>query len=274
MSILFDSVLALIFVIKLWSSTHKNIPDYIRARYGLNCLSIFRKYENTAKKEKKVELDLKFLESCKIYNVWPKFLRFKLHRKSLMSSNFYKGWQAKLLSNEINCQKTAFKHIQSNLEKYETELITKITWLEMATIRKHIIRTVQDYTRTTRLTHEKKLHALGVRSHIEPCNPERVIFNYSSVNIPTRVRLLLAFGLDFGLPIFKLDYVKYFFSFEKLAYKLKKVSNNVDHAAACKGLKHLAHKYFYNFKSSKIFSIFSKNDIEILKDFSKIDNII
>ena len=144
----------------------------------------------------------------------------------------------------------------------------------MATIRKHIIRTVQDYTRTTRLTHEKKLHALGVRSHIEPCNPERVIFNYSSVNIPTRVRLLLAFGQDFGLPIFKLDYVKYFFSFEKLAYKLKKVSNNVDHAAACKGLKHLAHKYFYNFKSSKIFSIFSKNDIEILKDFSKIDNII
>ena len=52
------------------------------------------------------------------------------------------------------------------------------------------------------------------------------------------------------------------------------MSNNIDHTAACRGLKHLSHKYFYNFKSSKIFSIFSKKDIEILKDFSKIDNII
>ena len=33
------------------------------------------------------------LKLCKTYNVIPKFLRFKLHKRSLRSASFYRPWQ-------------------------------------------------------------------------------------------------------------------------------------------------------------------------------------
>ena len=55
-------------------------------------------------------------------------------------------------------------------------------------------------------THNRKLNSLVVNNNIRPCNHEQVIFNYSSIVLSPRMEILLAYGLDFCLPVHKLDF--------------------------------------------------------------------
>ena len=74
----------------------------------------------------------------------------------------------------------------------------------------------------THYTHTQKLNSLGVNNSSEPFNPDSVIFNFSSVTLSPRLKIILAYGLDFCLPIFKLDFYRYFLSYEKLSAGLSR----------------------------------------------------
>ena len=271
---MFSRVLALLFLIRLWCLSHNNVLEYLRNKHGLNSYISYRKWANCTKKLTKAELDLNFLQKCKIYQVTPKFLRFKLHRKSLKSANFYKKWQDKLLTYEIKTKQFTLKKLQIAVDSHEQKLAGTVSRFDMILLKRNNIIDAEDFKTKTLATHEKKLAALGVKQSIEPCDPDKVIFNYSSISIPHRVKQLLAFGLDFGLPVFNLDYIKYFFHFEKIAFCFKNLGTSEQYGNLVMGLKQLSHKFYYNFKPAKIFSILSKKDLGQLKDFAKNENII
>ena len=87
---------------------------------------------------------------------------------------------------------------------------------------------------------------------------------------------MLAFGLDFGLPIYKINYFQYFLKFESLFGRLKKLELSTVNIDELKNKLHfLAYKYFYNFKPFKIFScIFNRNDIANLRSLPRNKDII
>ena len=64
--------------------------------------------------------------------------------------------------------------------------------------------------------HDRKLRRIGIDNSLQPCDPKKVIFNFSSKTLSTRIKFLLAFGIDFKLPIWKLNYYDYFLCFESL----------------------------------------------------------
>ena len=85
--------------------------NLIRERYGQDGIRLFHQIEDNRRKLEKLLLDRDFLIKCKIYNVFPKFLRFKLYKGSLENSKFYKSWQTKLLNNEINEKRKAIRDL-------------------------------------------------------------------------------------------------------------------------------------------------------------------
>ena len=90
---------ALIFIL---SSRHvSDVKAYISNTYGKDGLDLFHLLLDTKRKFEKCKLDLAFLERCKVYNVFPKFLRFKLYKRALQHTSFYRSWQAKLLNREM-----------------------------------------------------------------------------------------------------------------------------------------------------------------------------
>ena len=107
-----SSVFAIIFAIKLWTS-NKDTVDYISSKYGIDALRAVRKYKNIALKLTRCELDLIFLKTCKVYDVFPKFLRFKLYKKSLNSASFYTKWQNKLMLYEIKSKENTTKKLSA-----------------------------------------------------------------------------------------------------------------------------------------------------------------
>ena len=102
------------------------------------------------------------------------------------------------------------------------------------------------------------------------------MINYSSVPLSLRLQTLLAFGLDFCLPVFDLNFFKYFLPLESLASKLKSHDvPNDKYFDFIREFQNICLKYYYVFKKYKTFSaIFSKSDIKLLKSLGCDKSII
>ena len=272
----FSCVLALLFIIKLLFRKNIRLFEYLCQRYGEEIKRKVRNYENLKKKLTKANLDIDYLVKCKIYNIFPKFLKFKLYRKSLLSSQLYRSWQTKLLNSEINEKKQTTSKLIKEIEHAEVDLKANLTSLDYALCLRYTYNSISSFKQRISNTHRKKLSNLGLHNEIEPCNPDKVVLNYSSCSLSPRLKTLLAFGLEFRLPVHKLNYFKYFLGFEAIASRASKFECSKEKMSEFTHKLHLlAYKYFYNFKPHKIFSaVFKSDDMKLLKNLAKNAKII
>jgi len=87
---------------------------------------------------------------------------------------------------------------------------------------------------------------------------------------------LLALGLEFKLPKFKINYTDYFFSFEKILQTVKNLKTyKTDFEIVKQDIKSIANQYYYKFKTHKVFSyLINKADLRILKNLKLNKQII
>ena len=141
--------------------------------------------------------------------------------------------------------------------------------------KRFIQKDVSSFRAAVASTHKRKLRNLGIHNSLCPVNPSDVVHNFSSAILSPRIKTLLAFGLDFALPVYKQDFYKYFISFEKIAFHLKSFTDDKNFSDFSQKLKFIAQKYFSKFKIYKSFSpVISKDDIQQLKEFSNNQEVI
>ena len=76
------------------------------------------------------------------------------------------------------------------------------------------------------------------------------------------------------MPVYKINYFKYFCSFEKLLHCTKSF-NCSNYNVFVNSLRGIANKYYYNFKPHKVFSsVFSKADISLIRKFASDKTVI
>ena len=103
------------------------------------------------KKLTKANLDIDYLVKCKIYNIFPKFLKFKLYRKSLLSSQLYRSWQTKLLNSEINEKKQTTSKLIKEIEHAEVDLKANLTSLDYALCLRYTYNSISSFKQLTHL---------------------------------------------------------------------------------------------------------------------------
>ena len=275
---MFVATLVLIFLLRLRFPKNRPISRIIQDRYGRPVLLNFRKYEKLNLKLERLNCDLEFLFHCKAFNILPKFLHFKLYRKDLQNSKLHQSWQHKLLNIEINSKKKQIKKIRTLHDDMFANLSHTLSRLDTVCLKSIVETNTEKVTKKIKDTHNRKLNNLGILNKLKPLDPSKVIFNYSSYRLSSKESNLLALGLNFKLPVFKLNYFRYFLSFEKLFEVLDKIPiynpREIPNVLS-DSLKIIANKYFYNFKSHKVFSPFiSKDDLKVLRNLSKNDSII
>ena len=211
-SIFFKKVktLVLTFLLNLRFNPAIPISRIITGRYGPHCLRIFRSLENVSKKFTKAELDHQYLRSCKAYNIFPNFLRFKLYKQSLTTTDLYREFQQKLLDKEMFTKERLVDHHKETKAALDGGLSEIVSAVDFQALCHFLTRKMNRYRQSVQETHERKLSSLGARLHLSSCKPEKVIFNYSNRKLNQREEFLLSFGLDFNLPIHKLSFFKYF----------------------------------------------------------------
>ena len=249
------TLIPVLFILRLLPRISDSVLyDRIRLAYGNHGVTSLNRLLNSSKKVQKLHLDIGFLQHCKTYNVVPKFLRFKLYSKSLMSGSFYKSWQDKLLTRELLSKQRDLKKFEVEKLSYERTAAELFGWIRNAQVTRLVNRKVSSLRAATIRTHRKKLASLGVYNSLEPCNPDKVVFNYSSVRITHQLRTLLAFGLDFALPPCKINFFRYYYSFERLAKHMKDKPCRDFHSFIDE-LRYVSSKIFHKFDSRKFFSV-------------------
>ena len=269
-------IFSIIFLLRLCSGI-SNLYEYINNNYGEEGKKLFRNYENHQRKRTKSQLDLSFLHKCKIYNIFPKFLQFKLYKKVLHSASFYKKWQNKLLNLEIHNKKKVISTLTTQIKHCENSVDNTFSYIDAIIVKRHIRNNLSKFEKHTSDIHNRKLQKLGIYNNISPCDPDKTVYNYSNVNISHRTKTLLAYGLDFCLPVYKLDFYKYFLPIESIVSRIKFLNLHIgiNFSEFINKFHAISHKYFYNFNSFKIFSaVFTKRDINEIKTLASNKDII
>ena len=82
------------------------------------------------------------------------------------------------------------------------------------------------------------------------------MYNYSNISLSTRIKTLLAYELDFCLPVYKIDFYKYFLPIESLIARMKFLNfdSGVDFSEFLNKLHSLSFKHYHSFNPFKVFS--------------------
>ena len=213
--------LVVLFIMKIRFLPGKSIACIITKRYGRQHLNLFRNCEKTDYKLRKTKCDLEFLETCYNNGLLPKFLNFRLYTTRYSSSHLYREFQRKLLEKEIKFKKSQVRILQNKKDHLYNQLKDSSLLIDLPYFHGFISKANVFKISSVQLTHSKKLFNLGLRCQFEKLSPDKIIFNYSNRILTPEEKEALSHGLKYGLIPPKINYSKFFLSFEKFFYNIK-----------------------------------------------------
>ena len=112
-------MLGVLFLLKLKWPKSKNFYETIHERYGYHddTLKTVRRYEKDLSRYNRVALDIAFLQKCRLFHIFPKFLDLKLSRQDFQGSRACHRFKEDLLNYEP-CEKKSLR--LKYKESYET----------------------------------------------------------------------------------------------------------------------------------------------------------
>ena len=162
-------------------------------------LKLIRKFEKVDFKFKRATLDLDFLYYCRNNNLIPTFLKFKLANKTLANSDVYKLCQQKLLLAEIEEKKRVINEHKNHHYKLLTEIKQQVNPIDFAHISSIFLMCNDKNIQKWKEVQDHKIIKLSKNS-LSRNNPNKVIYNFSSVNLSDSDKSFLSKGLNFALP--------------------------------------------------------------------------
>ena len=212
--------LVFLFLVRCRFPAKKSIIDILRKRYGENLVKNVKKLEKLDFKLKEATLDLEFLQSCKKQNVIPKFLKFKVANKQLLTSNVYNICQKKLLNQEISNKHKLVRTLNLKLVCLKDSIKYVMNFIDFVHITTVFLASNNRNISKIRKVHCKKLGYLSPNnSYLESVtshDPEKVLFSFPSHQLTEHEKSLLSRGLNFAIPPKSSNYVDYLLPFELL----------------------------------------------------------
>ena len=109
------TTLVLLFLLRIRYPKGKSISQIILHRYNYSALQAFRNFEKTDLKLKKTDKHIEFLETCLHYEVFPKFVQFKVTSNKFKKTAHYKRCQIEILKHELRSQERIRQDIELNM---------------------------------------------------------------------------------------------------------------------------------------------------------------
>ena len=266
-------LLSILFLFKLKLTRGNNVTTYLRRKYDGLTLRNYRRLESSMKKLRKAQLDHDFLLYCKMGSIIPNFVKFRLYRSSLYSTEFYKNTTESLLEMEIEFKSKNVNRLNTVVSSNSTALYDTISLIDGLYIKNLLKKNIEKFAENTSLVHKRKLLKLGLQ---QPnfLSPKDVIFNFSDYKLSKKEEFLLALGLDFCLPNYKPNYARFFLSFELLFNNIRSLPSHSNIEQARKTIQDIAHRTYSSIKRTTWFPFFKLSDFKILKNLSQVKDLV
>ena len=193
-------------------------------------------------------MDITFLQNCKLFRVFPKFLSFRLPygtdtdtyliRKRLLRSALHKRVIEK---QQLDRQ---YKSTADNLRN----ILSSVDWFVLSrSIRSNVNKTKEK----TIQTHTKKMHHLTQNTKL-PFDAKDVIRNISSYKLSTAEEDTLKFGLKFGLQPKKVSQTDVLVTFESVySFMSSNLKDSADSNLMKSDLTRMAQHYVSSYMPTK-----------------------
>ena len=257
----------------------RSLSSILLARYGEASLTAFRRTQKAHFRRQKVELDLRFLNTCKQCNIIPKFLHFKVSLPNFVHSREYTAILHQLLDYEINSKFKSLNKLKKNYLHQSLALKNSVSWLDFKILSSKINKYNRFRTNVIKETHDRKLYRLGINS-TSPSIPNDVITNLSNYSLSEDEQKLLSFGLDYGLPPRPPKFCEFFLPFEKFMSSISHLpiyNPGADKSwrALSAKVSDLAHCTFRSLKNKLPLSVnFMSNYVTVLNNLRQNTDIV
>ena len=259
-----------------------SLQEVIRHRYGNDTVKLVRKMEKLDYKHRKCLLDLDFLMDCQRHNVVPNFLFFKLANRRLQTSEEYRSCQRLLLNSEIDEKRRNIRRLEKDILLNKSILLSRLNWIDFNHV-SHINITHNDkLIKKQSDIQKKKLHNILSYSphasdgHTATHDPDKVVFNFSSLDLCDATKTLLARGLDYALPEHNIQYEDYMLPYELLYRGVKNFAKSPEDAINLHArLKNVAVTSFSRFKqNNRHENNLTNEELNALNSLMKNNNIV
>ena len=222
---MFVTAVCVLFLLKLKWPKSKNFYETIHERHGHDTLKTVRRYEKDLSRYNKVALDITFLQKCRLFHIYPKFLDFKLSRHDFQETRACHRFKEDLLNYELREKKSLRLKYKESYETARCLLQETLSPLEL----NHTCSIIE--TKSSKLKDrlskklDKKFNVLKRKKGIPQLSTldnDSIIFNYSHRVLTETEKSVLARGLRFCLPPKNVDKYEVKSSFELLFRDLKR----------------------------------------------------
>ena len=192
-------LLALIFMLKIFSSRIFSLPQFRWSHFGKRTLQRQMKLEQMQRNVIKHRASLKFLKAGRVvYYLTPKFIRFKLYRPDLQFAKRFGKFRKQLLVKELECKEKNLSRLLQLEIKFRSCLFTEVGWLSSLYVKKFLGVVHDKDEKRIFLTVSNKLKRLGVNLGLEMKDEPQVVFNLSDRQLSKTEFDPINKGLDFA----------------------------------------------------------------------------
>ena len=265
--------LVFLFLILLHFPTSKSIASIIKERYGCEILKLIRKFEKVDFKFKKAIIDLDFLYYCRNNNLIPTFLKFKSANKVLANSDVYKSCQLKVLAVEIEEKKRAINEHKNHHYKLMIEIKQQVNPIDFAHISLIFLICYGKNIQKWKEVQYCKILKLGKNS-LSRSNPNKVIYNFSSVTLSDSDKFLLSKSLNFACHTLLWNIWNIWLIMNCFSETLNLDTSHLDCELLKSRLKNLVFSSFKTYVSSRTPNFLTPEESESLLKLIKNKNVI
>ena len=190
-----------------------NIYNDIARKYGNVTVKDFRKYEKLECKKNKLKLDIDFLNNCKQFGVYPKFVIFKLPN---VSNEDTLSIRKRLLRSAINKRNKELQHLSKELSLSENFLSTQLSTIDFYILTKSITSYNKKSLQKSLNTQQKKLSSLTRDCNLPIFRAKETITNLTQYKLSQEESDLLKAGLYFSIQLDKIRKSEIFTTFKKI----------------------------------------------------------
>ena len=216
--------LILLFILKCFHRINKSksIITTIHEKYGRNMMKCVRQYERMKIKHCRLEQNTEFLRICLIYNVLPKFIRFKPYNTKIKHTHKYQYVGRSMLYDLFKEQEKGLKKILLNITDYKLRIksiVNYSTWIE---IESYINKVIKNEKLKIKTRHDKKYRSLKIPVNQDEFNNNKLVYNLSYRTLSEAEESLLAKGWKYAIKINRCNVLNVKAEFEYMYYIMEK----------------------------------------------------
>jgi len=170
-----------------------------RKKYGETIFLTIRRTERLTTRYQKSKCDIEYLRLCLIYNLTPKFIRFKLWKDNLKSQKQYQQFQRQCILTEYKNRNRDSIKLKNEIDSILSTLKKRLKSNDYQHLQQFLYERAKHVNEVTTATHKKKIKQInqGIVGQDYESMKNKILHNMSSHTLTLAEERLLCRGMNF-----------------------------------------------------------------------------